>query len=181
MYSIGAQLGGPTGTYEVLVSGTDTLRGDFLAPGLAGQLPTLLGEIEVAMGLRAPISLPASTPPVLSMRVVAELLTLVWLDRQEYGLETEWFDWSGDARAQPWASHFGVDVARLQAGLDSGSLGWEEVFLEVSHLFKLGVMKEGDLCDGSLVVNMNTGVVTSFAANQVCKSLSLQPAYRKHG
>jgi len=30
-------------------------------------------------------------------------------------------------------------------------------------------------------VNMKTGVVTSFAGNQVGKSLALQPAYRKHG
>lgn len=42
-------------------------------------------------------------------------------------------------------------------------------------------MKDGDLCDRSLVVNMKTGVVTSFAANQVGKSLALQPAYREHG
>ena len=93
-------------------------------------------------------------------------------------------DDNGITVRHPWnaqASHFGVDVARLQAGLESGNLGWEEVFMEVSHLFRLGTMKDGDLCDGFLVVNMKTGVVTSFAGNQVGKSLALQPAYRKHG
>jgi len=174
-------LGGPVGTYELMSNGVEAARGDFLTPALIGHLTDALGQLEESMGLRAPLKLPTSTKPVLTMRLVAELLTSSWLDRQEYGIETAWFDWSGGARVQPWSSHFGVDVARLQAGLECGNLGWEEVFMEVSHLFRLGTMKDGDLCDGSLVVNMKTGVVTSFAGNQVGKSFALQPAYRKHG
>lgn len=174
-------LGGPTGGYEVHIGGAEVSRGDFLMAALSGRLSDVLERVDTAMGLRAPDQLPPSTPSVLAVRSVAELLSSSWLDRQDYGIETAWFDWSGGVRVQPWAAHFGVDVARLQAGLDSGRLGWEEVFMEVSHLFRLGTMKDGDLCNRSLVVNMKTGVVTSFAANQVGKSLALQPAYRKHG
>ena len=174
-------LGGPTGVYEVHVGGAEVSRGDFLTAALSGRLGDVLDRVDTAMGLRAPDQLPPSTPAVLAMRSMAELLSSSWLDRQDYDIEAAWFDWSGGARVQPWASHFGIDVARLQAGLDSGSRGWEEVFLEVSHLFRLGTIKDGDLCDESLVVNMKTGVVTSFAGNQVGKSLALQQAYRKHG
>lgn len=174
-------LGWPNGSYEVHIGGAEVSRGDFLTAALTGRLGDVLDRVDTAMGLRAPDKLPPSTPPLLAMRSVAELLSSSWLDRQDYGVETAWFDWSGGARVQPWASHFGVDVALLQAGLDRGSLGWEEVFLEVSHLFRLGTMKDGDLCGRSLVVNMKTGVVTSFAGDQVGKSLALQPAYRKHG
>lgn len=163
------------------IGGVEVSRGDFLTAALSGRLGDVLDRVDTAMGLRAPGQLPPSTLPVLAMRCVAELLAASWLDREGYGVETAWFDSSEGVRVQPWAAHFGVDVARLQAGLDRGSLGWEEVFMEVSHLFRLGTVKDGDLCDGSLVVNLKTGVVTSFAANQVGKSLALQPAYRKHG
>lgn len=173
-------LGGPTGTYVVLVNGNETARGDFLAPGLAGQLPTLLNEVEAAMMLRAPISLPTSTPPVLSMRVVAEILTSVWLDRQDYGLETAWFDWSGGPRVQPWASHFGVDVVRLQADLDSGKVEWEEVFLQLTDLFRLGVTKDGALCDPSLVVDMRAGVITSLNGDRPGEPFYLTQCYEEH-
>lgn len=174
-------LRGETGTYEVFANGFESSHGDFLTPALSGDLGAVLDRVEAAIGLRAPAQLPPSTPAVLAMRTTAELLATSWLDRQVYGIETAWFDWSGGVRVQQWATHFGVAVGTLQAGLDSGHLGWEEVFLEVSHLFRVVAQKDGDLSGRSLVVDMKEGVITSFDGGKLRKSLALLPAYKQNG
>jgi hypothetical protein len=85
---VALNLGGPVGTFEVYLNGGQTTTGDFLMPALAGGLATVLDEVERAMSLNAPPLLPASTPQMLTMRLVSEMMTATWLDRQEYGLET---------------------------------------------------------------------------------------------
>lgn len=81
-------LGGPTGGYEVHIGGAEVSRGDFLTAALSGRLSDVLERVDTAMGLRAPDQLPPSTPSVLAVRSVAELLSSSWLDRQDYGIET---------------------------------------------------------------------------------------------
>lgn len=117
---------------------------------------------------------------MLSKRVVAELLTSVWLDKQEYGLETAWFGWSW-AESPALANHFGLDVVRLQADLDSGKVGSEEVFLQLTDLFRLGVTKDGALCDDSLVVDMRAGVITSLNGDRPGEPVHSKQCCEEHG
>lgn len=174
-------LGGQTGTYEVQVNGTQSGRGDFLMRALAGQFLAVVHELETAIGFRAPERLPPSTRPVFAMRLVAEVLTATWLDRQEYGIETVWFDSSGGARVQPWAVALGVDVRELESGMESGRLSWEAVYWQVSGLFRLGSIHDGSVSAKAWAFDMDQGIAVKLDGNRPTQSIDIQNSYVKHG
>ncbi len=133
------------------------------------------------MYMKAPSQLPPSTPPVLAMRVVAEVFAASWLDRQDYGFETAWFGWSGGSQVQPWAGHFGIDVSGLQSGLDTGRLNWESVYLQLSGLFRVGVMVNGDLGPRAWAFDMGAAVAYRLEGKQLRETLDIQQSYLDSG
>lgn len=174
-------LGGPVGMFSMYVNGVETTAGDFLTPTLAGDLAGVLSLMEQALGLRAPTSLPSSTPTELAMRLVSEVLTATWLDRQDYGIETAWLDWSGGSRVLPWAVHLGFDVAGLQASLEIGRLEWGEVYLQVSALVRLGVMKDGILVGRTFAFDMRAGTIVRLDDGKAGEPIDIRQSYSKHG
>lgn len=174
-------LGGQTGTYEVQVNGSESGRGDFLVRALAGQFLAVVHELETAIGFRAPERFPPSTQPVLAMRLVAEVLTATWLDRQEYGIETAWFDSSGGSRVQPWAAALGFDVLALQSGLDSGRIRWESVYWQVAGIFRLGVMHDGSMGVNAWPFDADRGALLRLDGRRTLHTIDLQTSYVKHG
>jgi hypothetical protein len=135
----------------------------------------VVDRIEQQLKLPNRSSLPKTAPAVLVMRLVSDLLAASFMDRTGLAIETAWFDWSGGSKVQPWAKHFGKDVAALQRILDIGGL-WQAVYFDVSDLLRLARSSEGGPAS-SVLFDLNEAVALVLENDQVVESIELMKAY----
>lgn len=174
-------LGGPTGTFQVLNAGQVQHEGEFLWPALTADPILLVDQLESVLGLRSPDVLPPSTPGVLVMRLVAELLVANSLDREGLHVEPAWLDWSAGVRVRPWAAHFGHDVRALQDGLDSGHADWQRVYLDVSSLLRLSTVSSYDSPEVECLMDMRAGQVLLIRHGETVEAIDVASAYALAG
>lgn len=174
-------LGGPTGTFEVLNAGHVVHEGEFLWPALNSDPILLVDQMGSLLGLRSPDVLPPSTPGVLVMRLVAELLIATSLDREGLHVESAWLDWSAGVRVRPWAAHFGHDVSALQHGLDSGHADWQRVYLDVSSLLRLSTVRSDDQPEVEWLMDMQAGQVLRVDHGKTVEVIDVASAYALAG
>ena len=169
-------LGGPTGTFEVQAGGSCCGEGEFLWAALSADPINVVDRIERYLKLPHPSSLPKTAPAVLVMRLVSDMLAASFMDRTGLAVETAWFDWSGGSKVQPWAQHFGKDVAALQRIVDIGG-DWQSVFFEVSDLLRL--VKPFEVGPGSTEVlfDLHDAAALVLERGQVVEKVDLMAEY----
>lgn len=172
-------VGGPTGTYDVRVSGSSIASGDYLWPTLAGGFGQVLNAVERCLGWQAPSSLPASSNQMLTMRLVAEVLSAMWLDRRQPAIEFAFFDWSGGCKVRSWSRALGVDVVNLQRLLDTGEQPWASVCLSVSGFFRLTIATDEQSANEGWVFDMDAGRACWTHNDQAGEVIHLPDAYKK--
>lgn len=170
-------LGGPTGTFQVLASGQVQAEGRYLWPFLTENPVLVVDRLERHLGLNAPPSLPASTPQVLMMRLIAELLSAACLDRDGLGVETAWMDWSGGVSVRPWAAYFGHDVRSLQSGLDSGQIEWQAAYLNVSGLLRLAPIQDEHPPTTECLMDLHSSKVLMIQRGKTLETVDVPRAY----
>lgn len=169
-------LGGPTGTFEVQAGGSCCGEGEFLWAALSADPINVVDRIEQHLKLPNRSSLPKTTPAVLVMRLVSDMLAASFMDRTGLAIETAWFDWSGGSKVQPWARHFGKDVAALQRILDIGGL-WQAVYFDVSDLLRLARSSTGEPASSEVLFDLNEAVALVLENDQVVEAIDLMNAY----
>lgn len=174
-------LGGPTGTYEVHAEGCGVAEGQYLWPTLTDDPAQVVDILERQLGLRTPAALPASTPPVLVMRLVAELLTTTCLDRNSLAVETAWMDWSGGVSVQPWVVFFGRDAKDIQQRVDSGHLNWQRAFLDVSPLLRIAPSAGEATAPTGCLMDMQAGQVLVQRHGKTTETVDVVQAYAAAG
>lgn len=174
-------LGGPTGTYEVYAEGHLVAEGEYLWPALTDDPAQVVDRLERQLGLRAPAALPASTAPVLVMRLVAELLTTACLDRNGLAVETAWMDWSGGVSVKPWVVSFGGDANEVQQRLDSGQLDWQRAYLDVSSLLRVAPAISEVPARTECLMDMQAGKVLLIRQGESTESVDVAQAYAAAG
>jgi hypothetical protein len=175
-------LGGPTGTYEVHVEGRCVAEGQCLWSTLTDDDPAqVVDGLERQLGLRTPAALPASTSPVLVMRLVAELLTATCLDRNGLAVETTWMDWSGGVSVQPWVAFFGRDAKDIQQRVDSGQLDWQRAFLDVSPLLRVAPSTGDATAPTQCLMDMLAGQLLVQRYGKTTETIDVAHAYGAAG
>ncbi len=174
-------LGGPTGSYEVHVEGRRVAEGQYLWYTLTDDSAQVIDGLERQLGLRAPAALPASTPPVLVMRLVAELLTTTCLDRNGLAVETAWMDWSGGVSVQPWVVLFGRDAKDIQQRVDSGQLDWQRAYLDVSPLLRIAPSTGEATAPTECLMDMQAGQVLVQRHGKTTETVDVAQAYAAAG
>lgn len=174
-------LGGPTGTYEVHAEGRRVAEGQYLWPTLTDDPAQVVDSLERQLGLRAPAALPASTPSVLVMRLVAELLTTTCLDRDGLAVETAWMDWSGGVSVQPWVVLFGRDAKDIQQRVDSGQLDWQRAYLDVSPLLRIAPSAGEATAPTECLMDMQAGQVLVQRHGKTTETVDVALAYAAAG
>ncbi len=169
-------LGGPTGTFEIQTGGRHSEEGEFLWASLSGDPIHVVDRIEQHLKLPNRSSLPKTTPAVLVMRLVSDMLAASFMDRTGLAIETAWFDWSGGSKVQPWARHFGKDVAALQRILDIGGL-WQAVYFDVADLLRLARSSEGEPASSEVLFDLNEAVALVLENDQVVEAIDLMNSY----
>lgn len=170
-------LGGPTGTFQVLASGQVQAEGRYLWPFLTENPVLVVDRLERHLGLHAPASLPASTPQVLIMRLIAELLSAGCLERNELCVETGWMDWAGGVSVRHWAAYFGNDVRSLQSGLDCGHIEWQSAYLNISALLRIAPIRNDQLPLVECLMDLDSGQVLIFQQGSTPERVDLPSAY----
>lgn len=174
-------LGGPTGSYEVHVEGRRVAEGQYLWPTLTDDPARVVDSLERQLGLRAPAALPASTPSVLVMRLVAELLTTTCLDRNGLAVENAWMDWSGGVSVQPWVVFFGRDAKDIQQRVDSGQLDWQRAYLDVSPLLRVAPSTGDATAPTECLMDMLAGQVLVQRHGKTTETIDVAQAYAAAG
>jgi hypothetical protein len=174
-------LGGPSGTYEVHAKGRRVAEGQYLWPTLTDDPAQVVDSLERQLGLRAPAALPASTPPVLVMRLVGELLTATCLDRDGLAVEAAWMDWSGGVSVQPWVVFFGRDAKDIQQRVDSGQLDWQRAYLDVSPLLRIAQSTGEATAPTECLMDMQAGQVLVQRHGKTTETVDLVQAYAAAG
>lgn len=174
-------LGGPTGNHEIHAEGHLVAKGEYLWSVLTDDPAQVIDHLERQLGLLAPAALPASTAPVLVMRLVAELLAATCLDRTCIAVETAWMDWSGGVSVKPWAAHFGHDVSEIQRGLDSGQLNWQTAYLDVSRLLRLAPVTGDVHPPAECLVDLLSGRVLLMRRGKTVETVNVAQAYVETG
>lgn len=171
-------LGGPTGTFEVAISGSTVTEGEFLWPALVEDPARVVDRLESLLRLERPVALPPSSPAVVTMRVMAEMLMASLMDRRGLLLEPAWYDWSGGSRVRPWASHFEVDVVGAQKRLDAGSSDWVSIYFSVSNLFRLCFESDGGgSATTSALFDLETGTLLMTQGPKVRKKIDVMDTF----
>lgn len=174
-------LGGPTGSYEMHVEGRRVAEGQYLWPTLTDDPAQVVDSLERQLGLPAPAALPASTPPVLVMRLVAELLTATCLDRDGLAVETAWMDWSGGVSVQPWVVFFGRDAKDIQQRVDNDQLDWQRAYLDVSPLVRIAPSTGEATAPTGCLMDMQAGQVLVRRHGKTTETVDLVQAYAAAG
>jgi len=174
-------LGGPTGSYEVHAEGRVVAEGEYLWPTLTDDPAQVVDRLERQLGLRAPAALPASTAPVLVVRLVAELLTATCLDRNGLAIETAWMDWSGGVSVKPWAVFFGRDAKEVQQRLDNGQLDWQHAYLDVSSLLRIVPARSEAPAPTECLMDMQAGKVLLKRHGETTETVDVTQAYAAAG
>lgn len=179
-------LGGPSGSYQVLRGGEQLAEGHYLWPILTGSPLAVVDEVERGLGLQCPTPLPPSTGSVLAVRAVAEVLAAASFDREGLDVEPAWFAWSGGDDVRPWACHFGHDVPELQRCIASGRPGTEgarELIWPWMRLARAvdGQAQAGEGTASGCLVDLKTGLVLISRGSAVDETLTLPAEYAQHG
>lgn len=172
-------IGGSSGTFEIRVGDSTTASGDYLWPTLAQGLGYVLQTLEYQMGWKEPVSLPPSSNQMLTLRLVSELLSGMWLDRNTPGIEFAAFDSSSYCSVMSWSSVLGVDVTKRQAQLGSGQETWTSICLSLSGLFRLAISKDLQGKNEGWVFDMDTGRACWAVGDQMNELIHLPDAYQK--
>ena len=173
-------IAGETGRFEIQRDFQQMTNGDYLQPALQGNLAMTLETIERAFGWATPALLPPSSPDVLVMRLIAEVLTAACLDINNIGVETAWFDWSGGCKVQTWVEQFGVDANAINLKLHSGA-SWDSCFMGVSNLVRIGVVADDTMLSDGWAFNLDSGIAIGTNGSQPSQRFYVKDLYEKCG
>ena len=175
-------IGGPDpGTYEVFFDESyRSVSGAFLEPAFSRSLVTVIDSIETALGWRRPETLPSSTNSILTMRLISEVLSSLWLDKLVGGVETSWLDWSGGSRCESWVGACGIDTRTIDHELNAGKISDEAAYMKVSKLMRLTCIKNDSFLSQGWICDLDSGTISWHDGNQVSPPVSIQENYQKN-
>lgn len=174
---VSLNLGGTTGAYAIEVGWKEIASGDFLESALAGDLLTTVETIERALGWKPPHSLPPSTPTVLAMRLITELLTTSCLDLQPCEVEMAWLDWSGGCEVLPWAKQFLAHAEDKSVLPDGDTQTSQSDFFRVSGLLRVAPALTDRPSDKGWVFDLVGGTATWMDGKALGRHLDIRKHY----
>ncbi len=179
-------LGGPEpGTYEVFTRpGAPRPGGNFIAPMLEGDPVELLNTIDRQLGLRTPSQLPPSTPQVLAVRLIAQVLAQESFARVPLRATMGRFNHNGESGLLPWSLLPDSDASSKPQAVTASSvpirldpLSQRVAIHPAPDEGMLQTVSHGPFA----VVDLNTGALHLMQGHKTVRSASLADAYQAAG
>ena len=142
-------------------------------------------RLEAALGLRKPTALPPSSPTVLAVRLVADVLSHEWQARVPLRATSGWVDASAGCSIAIWTNVFGSQYARLGERYAAGQVDWQEACSQTSRFVALHeAPDEAPLIDDQrplAAIDLQTGQVHLGGSKQPGETWALDHRYAACG
>ncbi len=173
------------GTYEVFTHpGAPRPGGNFVEPMLEGDPVGLLDTLDRFLGLRTPAQLPPSTPQVLAVRLIAQVLAQESFARVPLRATMGRFNHNGESGLLPWTQLPGIDSGGVPPAVTASSapIRWDPPSQRVAiHAAPQEGMLQAVSADPFAVVDSTTGELHLMQGHKVVRSDGLAPAYQAAG
>ena len=179
-------LGGPSGTCDVTAIHGTTVSGFNYVASMIAQDPALtVDRLEAALGLRRSAVVPTSSPSILAVRLMADVMCHEWLARTPLRVTAGWVDASAGCHVAGWTKHFSVIDWTSQTDGAKSLINSPTVSSRMLSVFAMHeAADEGPLLDDQAAfaaLDLTDGQLIFGGPAIETKAASIAAGYRKSG